>query len=255
MTVLKNYKYLFLPILLYEIFTSLIINCFDFCFSTNYPTFLLILFISLLISIEFVLLPTIVVIYFRIGICILNNKNFHKTDIISFLTRNNLLKIILVSFIPNLVDISYSLFKCYKAQMNSSIFYFIINFLLLIITYYTEYKFFICNYELALMRYTPKDILCFSFSTMKHKLLNYIKYDISFIFWDLIIIIGGIVGVSVLNLINIEVMHFEILISSAFGIMFFYRPYRFFSNLLYSEHLIKNMAIQRIIETKDGSVC
>ena len=235
--VLKNYKNIFLPVLLYEIFLSLAISIFDIgFFNGNYFLKSLLLFI-LLISIDFVVLPIIVIIYYKISICILDNKKVNINEVTPFLKFNNILKITAVSFVPNLINFSYSLVKYFKAEFNSVLFYYLLVFILLTVRYYVEYKFFICNYSLVLMNSSSKEILNFSFKTMKHKMLNYIKYDISFILWYLVITIIGIIGVFILKLVNIEATQFRFAISSVFGVMLFYRPYRFFSDLLYAKKL------------------
>lgn len=238
--VLKNYKYLFLPILLHEIFSSLAIGIFDVGFLKNYSFLVSLILITMLIIIKFVFLPITVIIYFKIGIYILDKKKFHLPEVVRFLNCNNILKIAATSFVPNIIDFSYSLFKYFKAEFNSFLLYYLLIFIFLTIGYYAEYKFFICNYSLIVMCSSPKEILNFSFKTMKHKIADYIKYDISFVSWYLIVLIIGIIGVFILSLMNIEVTHFRFAISSGFGIMFFYRPYRFFSNLLYAKYLTEN---------------
>lgn len=239
-TVMRSYKYFFVLIFLYEIFSSLAIRIFDFCFSTDSSPFIAVILIALLVTVKFVLLPVTVVIFFRTGICISDGKAVSVNDTVRFLTGNKVLKIITVNFAPILVNLSYSLLRCFKAAFNSSMLYYVIASALLITEYYTEYKFFICNYNLARLSSGTKEIITFSLGTMKHKLSDYIKYELSFILWYLIILIVEFIGLYFLNLINIDAMQLRFITSSAFGVMFFFLPYKLFSNLLYAEYLTNN---------------
>lgn len=142
-TVMRSYKYFFVLIFLYEILSSLAIRIFDFCFSTDYSPFIAVIIIALLVVVKFVLLPVTVVIFFRTGICILERKTVSVNDTVRFLTGNKLLRIITVNLVPTLVNLSYSLLKCFKAAFNSSMLYYVIASALLITEYYTEYKFFV----------------------------------------------------------------------------------------------------------------
>lgn len=239
-TVMRNYKYFFWLIFLYEILSSLIIRIFGFRFSTDYSPFIAVIIIALLVVVKFVLLPVIVVIFFRTGICILERKTISVNDTVRFLTGNKVLRIMAVNFVPTLVNLSCSLLRCFKAAFNSSMLYYVIASALLITEYYTEYKFFICNYNLARLSSGTKEIITFSLGTMKHKLSDYIKYELSFILWYLIILIVEFIGLYFLNLINIDAMQLRFITSSAFGVMFFFLPYKLFSNLLYAEYLTNN---------------
>lgn len=243
-TFMRNYKYLFGLIFLYEILSSLVIRIFDFRFSTDYSPFIAVIIIALLVVVKFVLLPVTVVIFFRTGICILERKTVSVNDTVRFLTGNKLLRIITVNLVPTLVNLSYSLLKCFKASFNSSMLYYVIAFALLITEYYTEYKFFICNYNLARLSSGAKEIITFSLGTMKHKLSDYIKYELSFILWYLMILIVEIIGLYFLNLMNSDVTQLRFVTTSAFGVMFFFLPYKLFSNLLYAESLTNNTSNQ-----------
>ena len=139
-TVMRSYKYFFVLIFLYEIFSSLAVRIFDFCFSTDSSPFIEVILIALLVAVKFVLLPVTVVIFFRTGICILERKTVSVNDTVRFLTGNKLLRIITVNLVPTLVNLSYSLLKCFKAAFNSSMLYYVIASALLITEYYTEYK-------------------------------------------------------------------------------------------------------------------
>ena len=52
-TVMRSYKYFFVLIFLYEIFSSLAVRIFDFCFSTDSSPFIEVILIALLVAVKF----------------------------------------------------------------------------------------------------------------------------------------------------------------------------------------------------------
>lgn len=148
--VLNKYKFFIVPILLYELFSVIIISILNFGFSKifsgeiNYLLSALLIFLWLLI--ELLVLPVLVVTYFKICIFITEDKKSTFSVIKSLLTRRNILNIVLISLIPNIFKILNSLLKFFKNYYDDTEVYYLLSFILLIIIFIIQYKFFICNY-------------------------------------------------------------------------------------------------------------
>ena len=152
--VAKNYKSIFSLMFLYEIFSVISVWIFNFGIYkifwheiNNLFSFLLII---LLLLIKIVFIPIITVSFFRLGILFETNNKLSLSTIKSFLTRKNILNIVLINLIPNIFNLSYSFLKFFKQMFNDTIVYSLFAFALIAITFLIEYKFFICNYYFAL---------------------------------------------------------------------------------------------------------
>lgn len=240
--VLNKYKFFIVPILLYELFSVIIISILNFGFSKifsgeiNYLLSALLIFLWLLI--ELLVLPVLVMTYFKICIFITEDKKSTFSVIKSLLTRRNILNIVLISLIPNIFKILNSLIKFFKNYYDDTEVYYSLSFILLIIIFIIQYKFFICNYFFALHQSSVKETLKVSFNTMNGVFVKYIIYELSFILWNLLIIIIGLAAIYISKIFNIELKYLQLAIPSGFGVMFYYRPYKFLVDLLYAKKLL-----------------
>ena len=236
----KKYRSFFPVVLLYE-FAGIINLClwnfgFDQIFSNESNFLQTSIFVFLCIFIQFLVLPVLVIAIFKIGVCLTQGSSFEIKLLLSF---NNVLKIVLINLAPNIFLVLNSLLKCFKRYFDESIFYFLIFFTLQTIIYIIKYKFFVCNYYFAANESSVKETLTLSFNAIKGMFFRYIVYDFSFILWDLSIIMLFFL-MSILNILHPSFKYLQFLIPSGFGIMFYYRPYRFIVDLLFSKNLLSN---------------
>ena len=198
------------------------------------------LLIILLLLIKIVFIPIITVSFFRLGILFESNNKLSLSTIKSFLTRKNILNIVLINLIPNIFNLSYSFLKFFKQMFNDTIVYSIFAFALIAITFFIEHKFFICNYYFALNYKSAWETLNSSFKTMHNKLLKYIYYECSFIVWFIVFIVIGCFALIVSNKLGIDIKYIQLGVPSWFGFMLYYRPYKFLVDLLYSKRMLSD---------------
>lgn len=242
--VAKNYKSIFSLMFLYEMFSVISVWIFNFgmykIFWHEINGLLSFLLIILLLLIKIVFIPIITVSFFRLGILFESNNKLSLSTIKSFLTRKNILNIVLINLIPNIFNLPYSFLKFFKQMFNDTIVYSIFAFALIAITFFIEYKFFICNYYFALNYKSAWETLNSSFKTMHNKLLKYIYYECSFIVWFIVFIVIGCFALIVSNKLGIDIKYIQLGVPSWFGFMLYYRPYKFLVDLLYSKRMLSD---------------
>lgn len=238
--VLKKYKYFFPLVLLYE-FVCILNLCvwtfgIDQIILNKVNFFLTLIFFLFCTLIQFLVLPVLVVIIIKTGVCLTQKSSF---EFKSFLSRNNILKIVILNLVPNFFPVCLSLLQSFKICFEKNIFYFLILFSLMIIRYVVDYKFLVCNYYFVAKESSIKEILISSFNATEGNFIRYIIYDLSFVLWDLSIVILFFL-ISLLNILHPHFKYLQILIPSGFGIMFYYRPYRVMADMFFSKNLLSN---------------
>ena len=239
----ENYK-TFLPlILLYEIF--IILNNVAFIVLFEKPLLeprdlLTIICVFVILLVELLLLPIITVSVYKVGLCALKNANDITFKIIQILTPINVIKIAIINLIPAVLSLTYSLIKRFDALFASTTVYFAVTFGVLIIEYIVSYKLFMRHYHFAVNESSAAETLKYSTSKMKGLFFRYICFDLSFILWDLLIIAIGVVVSFVCEAINFDSSSITFLYASGYGLMLYYRPYRFLSELFFCQNIAKN---------------
>lgn len=238
----KNYK-TFLPlILLYELFVILDSVAFSILFEKSLPEqryFLIIVCFFAILLVELVLLPIITVSVYKVGLCILKNANDITFKIKQFLTKSNIFKIAIINLIPKILVLASATIKESSELFNNKTIYFILTFSVLFIRYIVSYKLFISNYYFATNQTSVKETLKYSANKMKGSFFRYICFVLSFILWDLLIIAIGVVVSFVCVAINVNYDSIAFLFASGYGLMLYYRPYRFLSEMLFCKELEK----------------
>ena len=238
----KNYK-TFLPlILLYELFVILDSVAFSILFEKSLPEqryFLIIVCFFAILLVELVLLPIITVSVYKVGLCVLKNANDITFKIKQFLTKSNIFKIAIINLIPKILVLASATIKYSSEFFNNKTIYFILTFFVLFIRCIVSYKLFISNYYFATNQTSVKETLKYSANKMKGSFFRYICFGLSFILWDLLIIAIGVVVSFVCVAINVNYDSIAFLFASGYGLMLYYRPYRFLSEMLFCKELEK----------------
>ncbi len=238
----ENYK-TFLPlILVYELFV--ILNNVAFIVLFEKPLLeprdlLSVICAFVILLIDLLLLPIITVSVYKVGLSRLQNVNNITFEIKQFLTPNNIFKIAIINLIPAILGLTYTLIKRFDGSFNNKTFYFMLSFGMLIVEYIVSYKLFISNYHFATNESTVKETLKYSANKMKGLFFRYICFGLSFILWDMLIIAIGVVVSFVCGLINVNYDSIAFLFASGYGLMLYYRPYRFLSELFFCQNIAK----------------
>ena len=239
----ENYK-TFLPlILLYELFV--ILNNIAFIVLFEKPLLeprdlLTIICAFVILLIELLLLPTITVSVYKVGLNRLQNANNTAFEIKQFLALKNISKIAIINLIPAVLGLAYTLTTRFDRLFDNKITYFVVALGWLVAQFIASYKLFMCNYHFAANQSSAGETLKYSANKMKGLFFRYICFNLSFILWDLLIIAIGVVVSFVCGLININYESTTFLFGSGYGLMLYYRPYRFLSEMFFCKELEKN---------------
>lgn len=231
-TLLKNYKKLFIPILLYELFSVLNVAIFSFGLSAKPSSFIVALLIVLLLFSNIFVLPFLTFLCLKIVVSVDNGVS-KDTAIKSFLTCNNFFKIALISLVPTAISLAYSFTEHFKTSFESSAVYYLLLFTLLFFRFYSQFKFLACGYHFVTSNLSVKETITNSFITMKFKFWNYVLYELSFILWTILLTVIIFVGILLFTSLKVSSEYTQLLVPSGFGFMFFYRPYKFLCDLFY----------------------
>ncbi len=230
----KNYRKFFLPILLYELFLILSNLIFTFDLSAKFSFLILFLFV-----IHIFALPFLTFLCFKKAF-ILDNGIQESTAIKSFLTTDNLIKIAFISFVPSIVGLAVSFINYFKPTFENNGIYYLLNFSLFFLVFYSEFKFLATGFLFVTSKLSVGETITNSFKTMKSKFWNYVLYTLSFILWDLLLITIIVIGTLIFKSLKLSSEYSQLFVSSGFGFMFFYRPYKFLCDFFYIESFIKN---------------
>lgn len=236
-SLIKNYGQFLLPVALYELLAATAYIVLGRVLWDWAPLDTMILSGILWLAIQLVVLPVLVAVFFRVGICVTEGRKASLSDVKSFLSRDNIFKIVAISLVPTLLNLINTVFRTYEDSFDSAIVFYLISFSILAVETFVGYKFFICNYHFAKNEGSVKETLKASFGTMKGRFFKYILYLLSFILWDLLSFAVAYIGSTVFKALGIHGLLFDFGWSSFFGFMFFYRPFTNLANLLYAKQL------------------
>lgn len=236
-SLIKNYGQFLLPVALYELLAATAYIVLGRVLWDWAPLDTMILSGVLWLAIQLVVLPVLVAVFFRVGICVTEGRKASLSDVKSFLSRDNIFKIVAISLVPTLLNLIGTVFRTYEDSFDSAIVFYLISFSILAAETFVGYKFFICNYHFAKNEGSVKETLKASFGTMKGRFLKYYLYGLSFILWDLLSFAVAYIGSTVFKALGIHGLLFDFGWSSFFGFMFFYRPFTNLANLLYAKQL------------------
>ena len=234
----KNYSQFFIPILLYELFLIASNLIFSFGLPAKLGFFATTFFILLLFIINIFALPFLTFLCFKKVVWLINDMQ-ESTTIKSFLTTNNFIKIAFVSFVPSILGLASSFINYLKPTFVNSNIYSFLNFSLFFLVFYFEFKFLATGFLFVTSNLSVSEIITNSFKTMKSRFWNYVLYTLSFILWDLLLTAIIIIGILILKSLKLSSEYSQLLVSSGFGFMLFYRPYRFLCDFFYAENFIK----------------
>ena len=236
-SLIKNYGQFLLPIALYELLAATAYTVLGNVLWDLAPLDTTILSGFLWLAIQLVVLPVLVAVFFRIGVCVTEGGKASLFDIKSFLSRSNIFKIVTISLVPALLNLIGTVFRTYEDSFDNAIVFYLISFSILAAETFVGYKFFICNYHFAKNEGSVKETLKASFGTMKGRFFKYILYLLSFILWDFLSFAVAYIGSKIFKALCIYGFLYDFGFTSFFGFMFFYRPFTQLANLLYAKQL------------------
>lgn len=238
---LKNYRQFLLPVALYELLAATAYIVLGRVLWDWAPLDTTILLGVLWLAIQLVVLPVLVAVFFRIGICVTEGGKASLSDVKSFLSRSNILKIVAISLAPTLLNLISTMFNTYADSFDNAIVFYLLSAAILAAEIFASYKFFICNYHFAKHEGSVKETLQASFGTMKGRFFKYFLYKLSFILWSLLSFAVLAVGSIIFKALGIHGLLYDLGWSSFFGFMFFYRPFTQLADLMYAKQLFEDV--------------
>ena len=250
----KNYFYLIVPsffLMASKFAVKIILNYFTgkFYWSSRSDFYRLVIFLIFLV-LEFIVTPLFIATLLKAIDCLKNNVTDCKEKIIKFISFSNLKKIIAIN-IPLSLMVTYS----DVSNANISAFNFIeinplLSVLLMILYIIVYYKFFACNYYFALTEATVKTTYKYSFKIMNNIFGKTVLFFISFIGWDLLIVIiyialktvitgSAITDLSYLNSAYTPIINSFMLFG--FGVNFYLIPYRYLAITYFIDDQLKRI--------------
>lgn len=239
-TVLKNYKSIFPLVLLYGIFSAIKFTILDYWSCIFFFQGAYMLLLPALIVVSIIIIPILGALFFKSGVLLENGDKISFSSLKSFLSKENIKKIILINLFPSIIDLISAVFRYYKSSFESAALYNILNIAILTVVFFANYKFFICNYCFALNEKTVKETLKVSFNTMHSKFFKFLKYDLSFILWYLLFFATIIVVGIISKQFKIDTFLTNLLLRSYLGIALYYLPYRFMVDFQYAKKLLSD---------------
>lgn len=236
-SLIKNYGQFLLPVALYELLAATAYSVLGNVLWDLAPLDTTILSGVLWLAIQLVALPVLIAVFFRIGICVTEERKASLSEVKSFLSLSNIFKIVTISLVPTLLNLIGTVFRTYENSFDNAIVFYLISFSILAAETFVGYKFFICNYHFAKNEGSVKETLQASFGTMKGRFLKYYLYGLSFILWDLLSFAVAYIGSTIFKALCIYGFLYDFGFTSFFGFMFFYRPFTQLANLLYAKQL------------------
>lgn len=250
----KNYFYLIVPsffLMASKFAVKIISNYFTgkFYWSSRSDFYRLVIFLIFLV-LEFIVTPLFIATLLKAIDCLKNNVTDCKEKIIKFISFSNLKKIIAIN-IPLSLMVTYS----DVSNANISAFNFIeinplLSVLLMILYIIVYYKFFACNYYFALTEATVKTTYKYSFKIMNNIFGKTVLFFISFIGWDLLIVIiyialkTVITGSAITDFSYLNSAYTPILnsfMSFGFGVNFYLIPYRYLAITYFIDDQLKRI--------------
>ncbi len=230
--VLNKYKNLFVPAIIYMILFAieyLFINVIiSYMYWERFNPLCQIILLLIFVSIEFAFIPLSSVALFKTITCLEGKSEvIERIDVKKMFSSNSISKAIKINFLPMLLRM---LVQTCSAKM----FYYNKNYMWVAIVaswidIFVSYKFFACNYFIAIGNDHP---IKNSFNLMKKCFWKYILLIFSFIGYE---ILAGCIGILLQYLItggiakNLYMPQLKVFNSFGYGVGFFLIPYSFSS--------------------------